>query len=76
MPLLVLIHSPYPKRDDETQLERDLRTLSWERLHTRMASMSTRGINIIVPNSTHFIQYEHPQVVIDAVLQAIAIGRP
>jgi pimeloyl-ACP methyl ester carboxylesterase len=73
MPLMVLIHSPYAKRDDETQRERDLRTLSWERLHLRMAAMSTRGIMITVPNSTHYIQYEHPQVVVDAVLEAIAI---
>jgi len=73
MPLFVLIHSPYPKRDDETQVERDLRTLSWERLHTRMASMSTRGVNAIVPDSGHYIQYDHPQTVVDAVLQTIAI---
>lgn len=73
MPLLVLIHSPFPKRDDETQVERDLRTLSWERLHTRMAAMSTRGVNMIVPDSGHYIQYDHPQVVVDAVLQAEAL---
>lgn len=73
MPLFVLIHSPYPKRDDETQSERDLRTLSWERLHTRMAAMSARGVNMIVPNSGHYIQYDHPQVVVDAVLHALAL---
>jgi pimeloyl-ACP methyl ester carboxylesterase len=74
MPLFVLIHSPYPKRDDETQAERDLRTLSWERLHTRMAAMSSRGVNMIVPDSTHYIQYDRPQVVVDAVLQAITLS--
>lgn len=74
MPLFVLIHSPYPKGKDETQLERDLRTLSWERLHTQMAAMSTRGVNMIVPNSTHYIQYEHPRVVVDAVLQSVTLS--
>ncbi len=70
MPLIVLTHSPYPKRDDETQEERYRRTLSWEGMHTRVAAMSTRGINIIVPDAGHYIQYDKPQVVIDAVDQA------
>lgn len=70
MPLIVLTHSPYPKRDDETQEERYRRTLSWEGMHTRVAAMSTRGINIIVPDAGHYIQYGKPQVVIDAVDQA------
>lgn len=75
MPLVVLTHSPYPKGKDETQEIRNQRTLLWEGLHTQVASMSTRGINIIVPNSTHFIQYGHPQVVVDAVLQTVNIAR-
>jgi pimeloyl-ACP methyl ester carboxylesterase len=75
LPLIVLTHSPYPKRDDETQEERDRRTLSWEGMHTRVASMSTRGINIIVPNAGHYIQYDRPQVVIDAVEQVRTNGR-
>lgn len=70
MPLVVLTHSPYPKRDDETQEERYRRTLSWEGMHTRVAAMSMRGINIIVPDAGHYIQYDKPQVVIDAVDQA------
>jgi len=75
MPIIVLMHSPYPKRDDETQEERNQRTLLWESLHLEIAAMSTRGINIVVPNSGHYIQYERPQVVIDAVTQAVALAR-
>lgn len=75
LPLIVLTHSPYPKREDETQAERDKRTLLWESLHTELAAMSTRGINVIVPNTGHYIQYERPQVVIDAVRQAIVLAR-
>lgn len=75
MPLIVLTHFPYPKREDETQEERNRRTLSWEGLHNRVAAMSTRGINIIVPHAGHYIQYDRPQVVIDAVNQAVAIAR-
>ena len=75
LPLIVLTHSPYPKRDDETQEERDKRTLLWESLHTELAAMSTRGVNVIVPNTGHYIQYERPQVVIDAVRQAVMLAR-
>lgn len=75
MPLIVLTHSPFPKGKDESQDIRNQRTLLWEDLHTQVASMSTRGINVIVPNSTHYIQYEHPQIVVDAVMQAVDISR-
>jgi pimeloyl-ACP methyl ester carboxylesterase len=75
MPIIVLTHSPYPKFKDESQEERDHRTLLWESLHLEVASMSTRGINEIVPNSGHYIQLEHPQIVVDAVNQAVAISR-
>lgn len=75
IPLIVLTHSPYPKGKDETQEERNQRTLLWEGLHTQVAAMSTRGINIIVPNSSHYIQYDHPQIVVDAVSQAVEIAR-
>jgi len=75
MPIIVLTHSPYPKAKDETQEIRNQRTLSWESLHLEVAAMSTRGVNEIVPNSGHYIQYDHPQVVIDAVNQVVAIAR-
>lgn len=75
MPIIVLTHSPFPKANDETQDERNQRTLLWEDMHTQVAAMSTRGINIIVPNSTHYIQLDRPQVVIDAVLQAVNIAK-
>ncbi|HKR75329.1 MAG TPA: alpha/beta hydrolase [Rhodanobacter sp.] len=75
MPIIVLTHSPYPKAKDETQEERNERTLLWESLHLDIAAMSTRGVNEIVPNSGHYIQYDHPQVVIDAIDQALSIAQ-
>jgi pimeloyl-ACP methyl ester carboxylesterase len=75
MPIIALTHSPYPVAKDETQDIRNQRTLLWEGFHNQVASMSTRGINIIVPNSNHYIQYDHPQVVIDAINQAVSIAR-
>ncbi|MBD8872348.1 alpha/beta hydrolase [Rhodanobacter sp. DHB23] len=75
MPIIVLTHSPYPKAKDETQDERNQRTLLWESLHLEVAAMSTRGVNEIVPDSGHYIQYEHPQVVIDAIEQALSVAQ-
>lgn len=75
IPLIVLTHAPYPRAKDETQALRDQRTLSWEGMHNEVAAMSTRGIDAIVPGAGHFIQYDRPQVVIDAVDQAVAIAR-
>ena len=75
MPLIVLTHAPHAKAKDETEDMANQKTLLWEGFHNQVASMSTRGINIIVPNSNHYIQYDHPQVVIDAVDQAVSIAR-
>lgn len=75
IPIIVLTHSPYPKAKDETQDIRNQRTLQWEDMHLQVASMSARGINIIVPKSTHYIQYDQPQVVEDAVFEALSIAR-
>jgi pimeloyl-ACP methyl ester carboxylesterase len=75
IPIIVLTHSPYPKAKDETQDIRNQRTLQWEDMHLQVASMSARGINIIVPNSAHYIQYDHPQIVEDAVFEALSITR-
>jgi pimeloyl-ACP methyl ester carboxylesterase len=75
MPIIVLTHAPHAKAPNETQEQGDQRTLLWEELHSQLAAMSTRGINVIVPNAGHYIQFDRPQVVIDAVNQAIAISR-
>ena len=75
MPIFVLTHAPRQKSKDETQDIRNRLTLVWEELHSDVAAMSTRGVNIIVPNSKHYIQYDHPQIVVDTVLEAVNIAR-
>lgn len=75
IPIIALTHAPYPKRKDETQELRNARTLLWEAMHNEVAAMSTRGINIIVPGTGHEIQFDKPQVVVDAVSQALHIAR-
>lgn len=75
MPIFVLTHSPPEKSKYETQDKRNRYTLAWEDLHLEVAAMSTRGVNSIVPNSKHYIQFDHPQVVVDTVLEAVDIAR-
>jgi len=75
IPLIMLTHSPFPKADDESQELRNSRTLLWEELHLQVAAMSSRGVNEIVPGSEHYIQLDHPQVVVDAIRQAVDIAR-
>jgi pimeloyl-ACP methyl ester carboxylesterase len=74
VPIIVLTHAP-EKAQNETQEQGDQRTLLREDLHSQIAAMSTRGVNIIVPNAGHYIQFDRPQIVIDSVNEAIAIAR-
>jgi pimeloyl-ACP methyl ester carboxylesterase len=45
---------------------------AWMAGHDRLATLSTRGSNIMVPGSGHYIQYDQPQAVIDAVTRTVA----
>ena len=45
---------------------------AWKAGHDRIAALSTRGSNTVVPDSGHNIQHDQPQAVIDAVKKAIA----
>jgi pimeloyl-ACP methyl ester carboxylesterase len=74
MPIIVLTHAPYPPGKDTTQQEQDQRTVAWEQMHNEVAAMSSRGINEIVPRAGHLIQYDRPEIVIDAIRQALAIA--
>jgi pimeloyl-ACP methyl ester carboxylesterase len=71
-PLIVLTHAPFPKGPEETQALRNLRTTLWETLHDELAALSTRGVNRTVAGSGHFIQWDQPRVVDDAILEVLA----
>jgi pimeloyl-ACP methyl ester carboxylesterase len=45
---------------------------AWVAGHDRLAALSSRGSNIVVPDSGHYIQFDQPQAVIDAVTRALA----
>jgi len=44
---------------------------AWKTGHDRLAALSTHGSNTVVPGSGHYIHYDQPQAVIDAVKRAI-----
>ena len=47
----------------------------WSRAHDAIAALSTRGVNRPIADATHYIQYDQPQAVIDAVNEVIAAAR-
>lgn len=74
LPLIVLTRSPAPKRDTETQAERDRRNQVWVEMHDQIAALAERGVNRVVPDSSHSIQFDQPQVVIDAVFEVTKLS--
>lgn len=74
MPIIVLTHAPRPAPEGTPQAVQDRRTMMWEKLHNDIAAMSTHGVNWIVPRSSHIINYDRPEIVIDAIEQALAIA--
>ena len=47
----------------------------WTRAHDELAALSTHGRNQLVPDSTHYIQIERPDVVIGAIEDVVAQSR-
>lgn len=74
MPIIMLTHAPRPAPKDLPQAMQDRRTMVWEQMHNEVAAMSTHGVNWIVPRSGHTINYDRPEIVIDAIEQALAIA--
>jgi pimeloyl-ACP methyl ester carboxylesterase len=79
MPLIVLTAGrsdgiPIPKR------EQILVWNAWKQMHDRVAALSSRGANVVVPGSGHFIQFDKPAAVVSAVEKVVhqvrAAARP
>ena len=70
--LIILTHGktrPAPPGIDPKQMAPI--DAAWKDGHDRLARLSIRGSNIIVPNADHYIQYDQPQAVIDAVRRVV-----
>ncbi len=73
MPIIVL-SAPYPRWTALTQEQMDKRNALKIQMHNEIAAMSTRGVNELVPRTGHLINYDRPEIVIDAIHQALAIA--
>ena len=75
MPLAVLSHDPEkPSSEFPPDLAKPVNE-AWEKMQEEMAHLSTRGTQTIVKNSSHYIQIDRPDVVIDAVRAVVEQAR-
>ncbi len=71
MPLAVLSHDPdKPSADFSADLDKPISD-AWEKMQEELAHLSTRGTRVIAKNSSHYIQIDRPDVVIDAVRSVV-----
>ena len=48
---------------------------AWRAGHDRIAALSSRGVNTIVPGSRHYIQIDRPDAVVEAVRRVVEAAR-
>jgi pimeloyl-ACP methyl ester carboxylesterase len=48
---------------------------AWRAGHDRIAAMSSRGVNTIVPGARHYVQIDRPEAVVDAVRLVVEAAR-
>jgi pimeloyl-ACP methyl ester carboxylesterase len=60
---------------EETAAYADFQANTWRKAHDDIASLSTRGQNRLVPDSSHYIHLIRPQLVIDAIAEVVDAAR-
>lgn len=75
MPLVVLSHDP---EKPSSELPPDLAgpmNQAWEKMQEELAHLSSQGTQVIAKNSSHYIQLDRPDVVIDGVRNVVQQAR-
>lgn len=75
LPLVVLSEDPNQPQPD---LPEDLvkpASDAWQQMQDELAHLSTQGMHVIAKNSGHFIQFDRPDVVIEAVHKVVNQAR-
>jgi len=75
LPLAVLSHDP---EKPSAELPPDLSqptNEAWEKMQKELAHLSTRGTQTIAKNSSHYIQIDRPDVVVEAVRNVVGQAR-
>lgn len=76
MPLIVLSHDPdQPLPDLPADLVKPTNE-AWEKMQEELAHLSTKGSQTIAKNSSHYIQLDRPDLVIDAIRNVVNQVRP
>ena len=73
--LVVLTHGKGSSNPGMTDKQSAAMDRAWGAGHDKLAKLSTRGSNTVVPGSGHNIQHDQPQAVTDAVKKAVAALR-
>ena len=75
MPLAVLSHDPdKPSAELPADLAKPANE-AWEKMQEELAHLSTRVTRVVAKNSSHYIQIDRPDVVIDAVRGVVEQAR-
>ncbi len=74
-PLIVLTEGKGEPLPPPTPAEQASMTAIWRAGHDALAHTSTNGVDVIVPNTGHFIQIEQPLAVIQAIKQVVLEAR-
>ncbi|MBS0420024.1 MAG: alpha/beta hydrolase [Proteobacteria bacterium] len=69
---LVVLTAAEPRIPGLSATERDTLLGIIKQMHGELAALSTRGVDLIVPGSSHYVQIDAPQAVIDAVSQVLS----
>jgi len=75
MPLAVLSHDPDKASSELPPALAKSTNEAWEKMQEELAHLSTRGTQTIAKNSSHYIQADRPEVVIDAVRSVVDQAR-
>ena len=75
LPLAVLSHDPNaPVSDIPADLVKPMND-AWEQMQDELAHLSSRGTRTIAKNSSHYIQLDRPEVVVEAIRNVVDQAR-
>jgi hypothetical protein len=75
MPLAVLSHDPdKPSSEFSPDLNQSVNQ-AWDKMQEELSRLSTRGTRAIAKNSSHYIQSDRPDMVINAVRNVLKQAR-
>jgi len=75
LPLAVLSHDPdKPVNDLPPDLAKPTNE-AWEKMQEELAHLSTRGTQTIAKNSAHYVQFDRPDMVIEAIHSVVNQAR-